>query len=70
MTTIVQSPDPVLRQVAAPVAKTAITTPAFQKIITSMKHALAEQEDGVAIAAPQIGESIRVFVVEIGRAHV
>ncbi len=63
MTTIVQSPDPVLRQVAAPVAKTAITTPAFQKIITSMKHALAEQEDGVAIAAPQIGESIRVFVV-------
>ena len=28
-----------------------------------MKAALVDEEDGVAIAAPQIGESLRIFVV-------
>ena len=33
------------------------------KVILNMKKALATQDDGVAIAAPQIGVSYRIFVV-------
>jgi len=63
MTTIVQEPTPVLRAVAAPVPLTTITSPEVQRIIADMKKALAQADDGVAIAAPQIGESVRIFVV-------
>jgi peptide deformylase len=40
-----------------------IESPIIQKIISDMKKALATQDDGVAIAAPQIGVSLRIFVV-------
>lgn len=63
MAKIVQKDDPVLRQTASPVAIEEIGSPRIQKIIADMKKALASQEDGVAIAAPQIGESLRIFVV-------
>jgi peptide deformylase len=52
-----------LRAIAAPVAKKDITSPKIQKIIARMKKALADEEFGVAIAAPQIGESLRIFVI-------
>lgn len=35
----------------------------IKKVIKAMKSALHKEEDGVAIAAPQIGESLRIFVV-------
>lgn len=63
MTTIVQKDNPVLRVVATPVATTDFGTPALAKIIASMREALHAQEDGVAIAAPQIGVSLRIFVI-------
>lgn len=63
MTTIVQEPDEVLRKEALPVVASMIGTPEFIKIIDRMKAALSKEEDGVAIAAPQIGESLRIFVV-------
>ena len=34
-----------------------------QKLIRDMFNTLAEQPDGVALAAPQVGESLRIFVV-------
>lgn len=34
-----------------------------QKVIEEMKESLAKTPDGVALAAPQIGESLRIFVV-------
>ena len=37
--------------------------PKIKKIIAEMKKALESQEDGVAIAAPQINVSLRIFVV-------
>ncbi len=40
-----------------------IGTEKINKIIKKMKEALASQDDGVAIAAPQIGESLQIFVV-------
>lgn len=60
---IVQDGDPVLRQVAAPVLKKDIGSPTLKKVIAKMHAALAPEKYGVAIAAPQVGESLRMFVV-------
>jgi len=68
VTKIVQREDPVLRQIAKEVPVSAITTPKIQKIISDMKKALASQDDGVAIAAPQIGLALRIFVIS-GKAN-
>ncbi len=66
---IVQAGDPVLRGIATPVAKKDIGSPRITKIIARMKKALAKETFGVAIAAPQIGESLRIFVVS-GRVFI
>jgi peptide deformylase len=60
---IVQNGAPVLRELAQTVPVADITSPKIKKIISDMKAALAGQDDGVAIAAPQIGEPLRIFVV-------
>jgi peptide deformylase len=60
---IVQSNDPVLRKKAAPVPRKDITSAKIRAVIAAMKKALAPEENGVAIAAPQIGEPLRIFVV-------
>jgi peptide deformylase len=60
---IVQEGDPVLRRVAKPVPKKDIGSPALAALIRKMSDALAPEKHGVAIAAPQVGESLRVFVV-------
>lgn len=60
---IVQKDAPVLRKLAKNVPSEDITSPKIQKIIQEMKDALASQDDGVAIAAPQIGYDLRIFVV-------
>lgn len=63
MIEIVQKEDPVLRKTAKEVPIKDITSPKIQKILRDMKEALNSQDDGVAIAAPQIGVSLRIFVV-------
>lgn len=63
MVPIVQEPIPILRQTAIAVAPSDVRTPRIQSIISDMKEALNAQEDGVAIAAPQINHSLRIFVV-------
>lgn len=62
-TIIVQKDSPVLRQKAKPVKIDDIKTKRIQTILNKMKHALKQEDDGVAIAAPQIGETLRIFVV-------
>lgn len=62
-TKIIQKGDPVLRKTAEAVPLAEINKPTIQKIVERMKQALENTEDGVAIAAPQIGESLRIFVV-------
>lgn len=62
-TNIVQKGDPVLRETAKPVDDKAIGSSKINKIISQMKEALRSTDDGVAIAAPQIGEPLRIFVV-------
>ena len=63
MVTIIQKENPILRAVAKEVPLAEITSPKIKKIIREMKYALATQADGVAIAAPQIAQSYRIFVV-------
>ncbi len=60
---IVQNGEPVLRELAQSVPLAEISSSKFKKIIADMKIALASQDDGVAIAAPQIGQPFRIFVV-------
>ncbi|HEY4477541.1 MAG TPA: peptide deformylase [Candidatus Paceibacterota bacterium] len=60
---IVQAGDPVLRGTAKAVAKKDIGSAKINKIIARMKKALAAEDFGVAIAAPQIGEPLRIFVI-------
>ena len=61
--TIVQSGDPILRKKATPVKHEDIASARIQNTIALMKAAVDSQHDGIAIAAPQIGESLRIFVV-------
>jgi peptide deformylase len=63
MVTIVQKDDPVLRGIAQIVPKELFGTPKLKKILRDMSTALASQDDGVAIAAPQIGVPFRIFLV-------
>ncbi len=60
---IVQKGTPVLRQVAEKVPVSEIKTEKIQNILKDMSVALASQDDGVAIAAPQIAIPLRIFVV-------
>lgn len=60
---IVQVDNPVLRKKAVDVNIDEISSEKIQNIISEMKKVMATQKDGVAIAAPQIGYSLRIFVV-------
>lgn len=64
---IVQEGAPVLRAKATPVAKEEYGTKALTEILTHMREALDAQKDGVALAAPQIGISKRIFIVRYDR---
>jgi len=60
---IVQAGEPVLRGKAKPLAKKDIGSAKVAKVIARMKKALAKEPFGVALAAPQIGEPLRIFVI-------
>ncbi len=60
---ILQLDNPVLRAKALPVSVDQITSEEIRKVISDMKKAMDSQKDGVAIAAPQIGVSLRIFMV-------
>ena len=60
---IVQQGAPVLREVAEYIKTDDIGSPDIQSVIKEMHASLATQKDGVALAAPQIGESLQIFIV-------
>lgn len=60
---IVQTGHPVLRERAAEVTIQQIETPEFQRLVDTM-IAVMRQAPGVGLAAPQIGVSMRVIVLE------
>ncbi len=59
---IVSVPDPVLRAQARALSKEEIVSPEIQQLIANMKETVYDQ--GVGLAAPQIGESIQLVVVQ------
>lgn len=63
MRTIVQNGDLVLREIARAIPLSHILSPSIQQLVSDMKALLAKEEYGVAIAAPQVGESLRLFVI-------
>lgn len=67
MYSIVQDGDPTLREIAAPVGAEEFGTPALQELIDGMAAVLDAEPDGVALAAPQVGVSKRIFIVRYDR---
>lgn len=65
MTTIkiISKEDPILRQKAELVPKEDIESEKIKKIIENMKTAVHREKDGIAIAAPQIGEPYQIFLI-------
>lgn len=68
MAKLVSEQHPVLHEIADKVEISDITTPKIQKVLKDMRNALrsynVEGFSGVAIAAPQIGVPLRIFLVE------
>lgn len=62
MVTIVQHPNAILREVTPVIPHNQITLFEVQETIKHLQEALASQPDGVAIAAPQIGSTMRIFI--------
>lgn len=63
MKKILQKKEKILRKIAREVPLAEIKKVKIKKILKEMSQALKSQSDGVAIAAPQIGYSLRIFVV-------
>ncbi len=55
--------DNPLRKHARLITKDEFNTPYLQDVIFAMHEALSKESDGVALAAPQIGLSLSIFVV-------
>jgi len=62
---IVKYPDPILREKAQPVKK---INDRLLKLLDDMAETMYKAE-GVGLAAPQVGVSKRVFVVDVGDEH-
>ncbi|HEX7773255.1 MAG TPA: peptide deformylase, partial [Pyrinomonadaceae bacterium] len=60
---IVQAGDPVLRKQSRPLTKDEIRSPSIQLLIDLMRNTMREAP-GVGLAAPQIGKSIQLAVIE------
>lgn len=56
--------DPVLRQVAQRIPPEKIGSEEFRALVDDMVDAMHE-EGGIGIAAPQVGESVRLCIVEL-----
>ena len=67
MKEIVQDGTPVLRKAAEPVPEELFGSAELARLIARMEKALDREPDGVALAAPQIGVSYRLFIVRKDR---
>lgn len=59
---IVKEPKAVLYQIAKEVPIKDITSPHIRRVIQDMSDTLRASADGIGIAAPQIGVSLRIFL--------
>lgn len=63
MLEILQKENKILHKIAKEIKSSDFSSAKIKKIIKEMAETLDAQEDGVALAAPQIGESFRLFIV-------
>lgn len=61
------SKNPTLRKIAWEIPVSEIRTRRIQNLVREVRTLLAKEEFGVALAAPQVGEPLRLFIVS-GRA--
>ena len=66
-TILAENKNPILREKAHEIHVGDIGSKRIQSLITDMKKLLAKEEFGVALAAPQVGESLKLFIIS-GRA--
>lgn len=59
---IVKEPSQVLRAKAKELPIKDVTSRRIKELIGSMKETLKSTPDGVGLAAPQVGESLRIFI--------
>ncbi len=67
MKQILQDGEKVLRDIALPVTKEMFGGKELSKMLAQMIESLDSQKDGLALAAPQIGISYRIFIVRLDR---
>lgn len=67
MKEIVQDGAPVLRDVAEPLPEALFGSAELARLVDDMSTALDREPEGVALAAPQIGVSWRLFIVRVDR---
>ena len=60
---ILQEPHRLLRAETKEVPPAKIKSPAIQKLIRDMSQTLKAVEVGIGLAAPQVGKSLRLFLV-------
>ena len=60
---IIEKGNPVLETVAQELSLAEISSPKIQKLIKDMKETLHAISDGVGLAAPQVGQSYKIFIV-------
>ncbi|HEV3038772.1 MAG TPA: peptide deformylase [Candidatus Angelobacter sp.] len=60
---LVQAGDPILRQTARPLSSQEIVSAGIRELIESMRETM-RKAPGVGLAAPQIGQSLQLAVIE------
>src|SRR3989344_5973153 len=60
---VIQEPEKPLRQKAKEVPPDEIKSEKIQKLIQNMSDTLHSIDIGIGLAAPQIGESLRIFII-------
>src|SRR5665213_2527179 len=66
---ILQNGDSLLRAVAEPVPGELFGAEELKHMIDQMAATLDQEADGVALAAPQVGMSFRIFIVRYDRTR-
>ena len=69
MKPVLQEGAPLLREIAKEVPAKLFGTPELAAIIKEMSETLDSEEDGVALAAPQIGIPYRIFIARLDRTR-
>ena len=63
MVKVLQKGEKILGEIAAEIPVSEVKSAKIQNIISKMKEVFKEADDAIALAGPQIGESLRIFLI-------